>query len=75
MKRPVLLIQNCMISKAQGNNRMTWRRPNEASLLIESQKPETSNKTMNSLQRKFASEDMWTEGYTMTHHFFHYKMF
>jgi hypothetical protein len=38
-ERPVLLIQSCM---TQGNNRITWRKPNENPILMMSQKPETS---------------------------------
>ena len=43
------------------------------------QKPEISNQTNDSLQRTFASEDVWTEGYTVghtvTYYSFHDEMF
>ena len=46
---------------------------------IVSQKPETSNQTNDSLQWTFASEDVWTEGYTVghtvTYYSFHDEMF
>jgi hypothetical protein len=58
----------------QGNNRKTGRSPDEDPILMVSQKPEISNQTNDSLQRTFASEDVWTEGYTVGHTMTHYSL-
>ena len=50
MKWPALLIQSGRISMTQGNKRITGRSPSEDPILMESQKPETSNQSSNSLQ-------------------------
>jgi hypothetical protein len=51
----------------QGNNRvMEWRTGKDPILMV-SQKPEISNPTNDSLQWTFASEDVWTEKYTVGH--------
>jgi hypothetical protein len=49
MEGPVLLMQICRLSMAQGN-RITSRSPREDLILTESQKPETSNHTDDSLE-------------------------
>ena len=49
-KRPVQLKGNCRISMTQGNNRITGRTPDEVPILMESQKPEILNQTIDSLQ-------------------------
>jgi hypothetical protein len=64
MKGPVLLIQSCRLSMTQGKDKITRRRNEDPKLMV-SQKPETSNQTHDSLQRTFASEDVWTEGYNI----------
>jgi hypothetical protein len=51
----------------QGNNRIPGRSPSEDPIVMASQKPETSNQTNDSLQRIFASDDVWTEGHTVGH--------
>jgi hypothetical protein len=66
MKGPVLLIQSCRTFMTQGNG-ITRRSPEEDLILMISQKPEISNQTNDALQRTFANEDVWTEGYTVGH--------
>ena len=62
----------------QGNNRISERSPSEDPVLFVLQKPEASNQTNDSLQRTFASEDVWakgcTVGHAMTDSRFHHKM-
>ena len=65
----------------RGNNRITMRSPGKNPILMVSQKPEISNQTndSDSMQRIFASEDVWTEehtvGHTVTLYNFHDEMF
>ena len=44
----------------QCNNRITVKSPSEDTVLMMSQKPETSNQT-------HASDNVWMEGYTVRH--------
>ena len=79
MKGLVLQIQNFRISMTQGNNRIFKRSPSEVPVLIIQQKLEASYQINESLQRTFASKEVWTKGYTVvytvTHYSFHNQMF
>lgn len=47
MKGPILLIQSCRNSMAQGNNRIIGRNPREGPILMTSQKPGIAYQTSN----------------------------
>lgn len=65
MKEPVLLF-----SMAQGKNRITGRNPSKDPVWMVSHKPEVSKQTNDWLQRTFAIEDVWIEGYILAHTMF-----
>jgi hypothetical protein len=79
VKGSILLIQSFRLSMTQGNNRITGKRPKKDPILMVSQKPEISNQINDLLQWTAASEDVWTEeytvGYNVTCYRFHDEIF
>lgn len=53
------------MSITRGISRISKRRFSEDLVLTVWQKPETSNQTNGSLQRTFASKEVWIKGYTL----------